>query len=431
MHFTKLSPVANFHRIPYSLFIGIILFSIARNLGVELTWAQVLVFPIVLFGLTRHRLLGSQIPRIIIGLSAVGCLVGFSIISTLEQGGAVSLYFAHLQGDELEATSRTLRARINSQLKLHGDTQIVREPEVITGSYDFARRLTKDNKQLLIWGNSKYLNIRFRRELPSTQTLGEILDINKSDNYRSEIVDLIPVIDPPNVSLSIRPEEGTAKFVSYLLMGFYGLHGEQRWRFSKMSEEEQASRTLFFEQAFEQESAWKSMGHRALALWAVGTSHLINSVSADHFQPSEWECALSAYQRSRKFLYKVYENPELYSAISANTALLYYIRAKIDGSQEDLRRARKLLLGTRLLGNSSKRRDRLIDRHVWKIAYLNLMTMATRGEYKVARKTGEKKRLHKKGKGAHKRRLKSDKKGKKARGSKKERKLRRRHAGMH
>ena len=282
---------------------------------------QLGVFPILLLFLSGLKVKGVRIPRVLVGVSAIGVLCG-AIVRYSDVGLKDGAYgVARFEADALESKTRIFRD--NVRRFVGGKTA----PQVgVIGSHVAreadARTLLQERPQLagVMWGSEKWVTISTRlsspislREMPATSYARERL-------HELGIPDLWLIEQAPTFGLSKGLDAATFEFVG---------------RFVRAAS---ISRTLMredtispdFEHLLQRASSmragWSASDHLAAPKLMLGTYYLTRALSGPALEWGDLRCA-EATLRSARLIVNKGRNPTLKAAVYNNEAVIRILMA--------------------------------------------------------------------------------------------------------
>ena len=275
--------------------------------SVDISYIQLLVFPLLLFVFYRFSFLKLRVPRLVL-LAALLCAVfatAFSFTYLPARGGVFLV--ARLAGDSHEINSRLFRAKIHADASMlansHRPAAVRRYFREISSLREAAEALKgRKDRRALVWGNRRWLNVSLKRREP--KSLDE-LEIPAAHEWLRA---LRLVLTVPVIGLSYNPPNETGGFLALL---FSGLAGGSRGTVLSPSQE------LHLRDAGEMVAAWTSFAHKAYPYLLLGNHYLAQAFSREAYQAGEMHCALRAYLRGLSFL-RPGNNPDLEAALHNN-----------------------------------------------------------------------------------------------------------------
>lgn len=307
--------------------VPVALFALLRSQwrGLNLSFAQLLVFPLVVLFFLRLRVAGLRIPRAMLLLAAAGALAAFSVPYLYPAQRRIALV-STLASDDFESESRVFWQELEQWLRRRGGAhaRAWRFYGTLSNQRGAAAVLkTYPGAMALVWGDTKWVNI----SLPGSPLPGRRdPDLRRETEalLGVEVVSSIPVI-----GMSYQPRGDTARFVAALISGIGAAEGSAAGR---------AESELRY--AGERAAFWLSNAHRGLAWFLLGNLQLHEALADGRYQPALFECAENAYTAAAGNLMP-WDNPELYAAIHNNLGALYYLQSRFGSRSELLKRARR------------------------------------------------------------------------------------------
>lgn len=281
---------------------------------------QYIALPIVMVLLWRLRLLKRRAPiSVLVGAVTIGLLCSFA--PGWLPASDRSAQIATFEGDPLGARAALLSRRVERAFTRIGTdlelgTQIT---QVFEGAEQVRLVLNSGaRQQIIVWGNSGWLNLSFR-DLP-TKALSEFPILSM---YRGaeelRLVQSVPVI-----GLSFEPPQASAMFISELIAAHSVARPEEFWISASLTQ-----------------AAWTSFAHRAYPTWQLANLQLAQSLEGE-FEPALLKCAMENYDKALTFLRRG-DNIELESAIYNNLAMAHMVDFFINGVADERKVAYELL----------------------------------------------------------------------------------------
>ncbi len=327
----------NPRRIIFVLKIGFVVaafFAVRRFLpSLNLSFAQLLIFPLVLFLFLHLRFLGLQLPKFLVLISGLAAMAAFVTPYVAPPEGPV-VFVSTLQGDDIESESRVFWQELNELLRVRGIVQAARFYRSFSGHDRAKQELSSDKRPAaVVWGSKSRIGISFPDSEPvSLEQAG--IEAAKGSLGRLQMVTGIPVI-----GLSYQPRYDSAVFAAALLSGVESLRASNGL-LTPAAETE-------LRYAAERSSFWTSFAHRAFPWFLLGNAYLRASFGAQGLQPALLKCAEQAYGAAAGNM-RLSDNPELFAAIHNNLAVLYYLKAYTAGKRALAKLAkRKWILAAR------------------------------------------------------------------------------------
>ncbi len=310
--------------------------------------AQLVVLPVVLFGLSRLIISSVRLPKVIIGIAALAALSG-AVLQYSNMGVSPgALVVARMKDDPLGSETVIIRDKLRKAYGPGGATQIVTQEKVVS-SAEQAREflMSQQNAGALVWGGERWLNLSMRVPEPFSLSRLPQGSVGQQLLNRRKIQDVFLIVGVPWVGVSSGANSTTAEFVT----GMLGPIGQ-------FSEIVRSSREdIEFDRAVRSVAAlrtrWSSNAHRALPVWMSGTYHLSQALAASTLEGGDLLCALASFKSARANL-RAGDNPTLEAALLNNQAIALMAYAEVSLDLKAHRTAaRSLLLSARSLQNAS------------------------------------------------------------------------------
>jgi len=297
---------------------------------------QLCVFPILLFLLSGLRMKGIGLPRVLVGLSAIGVLCG-AIVRYSDVGLQDGAYgVARFEGDALESRTRIFRDNVRRFIGGGASSQVgVIAPRV--ASEDAARAVLRDRQQLtgVLWGSERWINVSSRpaqpislRQMPATSYARQRLQ-------ELGLPDLLLIDHAPWFGLSKGLDPASFEFVGLML------------RASRITPRpvtaESVSSNLehILQRASSIQASWSSSDHLAAPKLALGTHYLTRALSGPTLEWGDLRCAESSL-RSARIIVNRGRNPVLKAAVYNNEAVIRILMAEQSARPELLMREARL-----------------------------------------------------------------------------------------
>jgi hypothetical protein len=325
---------------------------------------QLAIFPLVLVLLGALSLKGVRLPRVLIGLSAIGVLCGAIVRYSdvgLEPGAFGVARFAH---DPLENTTRIFRDRARAFMGERALTKLGVIGREIRSEKE-AREALKERPQLsgVIWGAEPWVTISIVPAAPVS--LASLPESSFARRRLRElgVHDLHIISQVPEVGVSKGLDPATSEFIGRLLRVVPGFPQALR------GERDTDDIELQLRSAAAIKARWTSLAHIAAPKWMLGTLHLMKAVSGSELSWGDLICAEVAFRSARIIAIKTGAPPALYSAILNNEAIVHILKAEYSADPD---RAKNAARGNVLKAYNLRKRSTLapLEPHYWDpIAY--------------------------------------------------------------
>lgn len=295
---------------------------------------QLAVFPLMLMLLSALSLKGVRLPRLLIGLSAIGVLCGAIVRYSdvgLEPGAFGVARFAR---DPLENTTRIFRDRTRAFMGEKAITKL----GVIGGdiqSEKEAREALRERPQLsgVVWGAESWVTISIAPSAPvSLESLPESSFARKRLRELG-VRDLLVISQAPEVGISKGLDPATSEFIGRLLRvvpEFPTALRDER----DLSDMEAQLRIAAAIQA-----RWTTSAHLAAPKWMLGTLHLMRAISGSEVSWGDLVCAEVSFRSARIIAIKTGAPPSLYAAILNNESILQILKAEYSPDPDKVKKA--------------------------------------------------------------------------------------------
>jgi hypothetical protein len=284
---------------------------------------QLAVFPLVLLLLSALSLKGVRLPRVLIGLSAIGVLCGAIVRYSdvgLEPGAFGVARFAQ---DPLENTTRIFRDRVRAFMGARALTKLGVIGREIRSEKE-AREALKERPQLsgVVWGAEPWVTISIVPAAPVS--LASLPESSFARRRLGELGlhDLQIISQVPEVGVSKGLDPATSEFIGRLLRVVPNFPQALR------GEHDADDIELQLRSAAAIQARWTSSAHIAAPKWMLGTLHLMKAVSGPELSWGDLVCAEVAFRSARIIAIKTGAPPALYSAILNNEAVVHILKAE-------------------------------------------------------------------------------------------------------
>lgn len=344
----------------------IAIFYALRASAVSLMLAQALICLPLLILLLKSRIFGEQFPRALALTALTLAALSMGFVSTYRTSERKGFYVARLANDDLEAVSRSFRAKFNSSAKIKWNVEALRYADEIKNPDELASILPAEINAPLIWGDDKILNV----SLPASasQSLGEIVSkqgrvISLPGLERLKLVDSVPFVSLPKF-----PEQEGIWFLEGLMEALTPLTLSTLDRYLTRSEPERIANDL----ALRNSSlirGWSNQSHRALPLFLLGNRYLIEALSGEVLGEGMLHCASEAYRVAQRYLESGLGNQELLAAILNNKAIVFFAQT----IEHNNKRYKAKRIKAFLKASSKSRKTLRVQGYepVWSVAWEN------------------------------------------------------------
>ncbi len=299
---------------------------------------QLGVFPILILFLSGLRITGVRIPRVLVGISAVGVLCG-AIVRYGDVGLKHGAYgVARFESDALESKTRIFRDNVRRFLGEGASSHFGLIGGHTTGEAD-ARGVLKERHQLagIIWGSERWINISSRLSPPIS--LREMPDSSYARQRLQElgISDLWLIDQAPWLGLSKGLDSATFEFVGRFV------------RAASLSRPLLGTRAVSpdFEhlllRASSMRASWSSSDHLAAPKLMLGTYYLVQALSGATLEWGDLRCADASFRSARIIMNKG-RNPVLKAAVYNNEAVIRILTSSLSAKPELLMKEARVRL---------------------------------------------------------------------------------------
>ena len=282
---------------------------------------QLGVFPILLLFLSGLKVKGVRIPRVLVGVSAIGVLCG-AIVRYSDVGLKDGAYgVARFEADALESKTRIFRDNVRRFVGGKNSPQVG-----VIGSHvareEHARAVLNERPQLagVVWGSERWVNISSRlssplslREMPATSYARQRL-------HELGLPDLWLIDQAPTIGLSKGLDAATFEFVARFV------------RASSISRPLMREATIspdfehLLQRASSMRASWSASDHLAAPKLMLGTYYLTRALSGPALEWGDLRCA-EATLRSARLIVNKGRNPTLKAAVYNNEAVIRILMA--------------------------------------------------------------------------------------------------------
>ena len=339
--------------------VGVLLLGGAQSVrgGVQLG-----IFPLLLILLSALSLRGVRLPRVLVGLSAIGVLCGALVRYSdvgLETGAFGVVRF---ESDSLENKTRIFRDNVRTFVGEKSASVVgILSAEVRTEAE--AQKLLEERPQLggVIWGSERWLNISMRPMPPVSLSTLPPGSFAQRRMQELGISDLQVISQIPWVGFSKGLDSATFEYVGMLIRATR--------IFSQILRE--GGTSVEYEQVLLNgallRANWTSIEHVAAPKWMLGTLYLMRAVSGPDLEWGDLLCAEAAF-RSARLMLRSGGNPTLLAAILNNESIVRLMKGEGAQNPDVVRKSVRSRLQTAL--NAKKRSS--IDSSFWNPIQENL-----------------------------------------------------------
>jgi len=288
----------------------------------NVSFAQLAVFPLMALFFAQLRLYGVRIPRGLLFAAAAGALIAFCVPYLYPARRRVVLA-STLADDDYESESRIFWQELDRWLRLQDGVGSAR----FYGSFSKHKRAAAVFKTYpgaigIVWGNTRWINL----SLPAMRSISLYeagLGSSPEGPFALELVTAVQV-----VGTSYAPRGDSARVIAALMTGL---------QYAADGRDEAAKGLLRY--AGERAAFWITNAHRGLAWLLLGNLYLREGFADGRYQPAALSCAETAYIAAISNLMP-WDNPELSAAINNNLGVLYYLQGRFQHKPALLKRAR-------------------------------------------------------------------------------------------
>lgn len=297
-------------------FLGAIVIMVLGGQESVRSTVQLVIFPVVVLLLSALTLKGLRLPRMIVGIAAIGVLCG-AIVRYSDVGlqdGAFAV--APFTSDTLENKTMIFRDNVRRFAGERGASFIGAIPARVSTEEE-ARGMLAERPQLggIIWGSERWIHVSSR--LAPAVSLGQMPERSYARERLRELglSDLRLITQAPWVGLSKGLDVRTYEFVGRFARASMLL--SQRMKdFADSSDLEH-----ILQRASSIQAAWTSSEHLAAPKIMLGTYYLARAISGHDVEWGDLRCALASY-RSARLILKKRGNPALMAAVRNNEAVI-------------------------------------------------------------------------------------------------------------
>lgn len=290
---------------------------------------QLALFPLLLLVLSALSLRGVRLPRVLVGLSAIGVLCG-AIVRYSDVGldpGAFGV--ARFDSDPLENTTRIFRDRVR---RFMGERSLAKVGTVgfTIHSESEAREALKEHPQLggVVWGGERWITVSIPPAAPIS--LGSLPQSSFARERLRElgVSDLQIISQVPGFGISKGLDAATAEFVGRFL------RVAQTFPAVLAGERDSTDIELYLLATVLTKAHWTTAQHLAAPKWMLGTLYLTRAISGPELSWGDLLCAESSLRSARILSLKSGGNPAVLSAILNNESVLQLLKAEYSTNPE-------------------------------------------------------------------------------------------------
>jgi hypothetical protein len=316
---------------------------------------QLVVFPLLLFLLSRLRLFGGRIPS---ALLLGACLLGLSGAVFNHQGAVFepgAFLLTRFDGDRLGGETKIARDKIRTALG--DDIRLsVSDTERVVRSQEEARAILDARSSLagIVWGSNRWATVTLRESPPvSLQTLA-VGSVGAAYLEKYQLQDLLVVTSVPSVGVSFVSQPQSIEFLGRLIASWRGF----AQAIVSTSDTSELQRQLLLQAT--SLVAWTSPEPQVFSQWLLGTYYVGQGLAGSVREPALLACAKETLQHGYRKLRRN-EAPVLEAAIINNYVVAQLIgrdgvmpfgEAAVDAIQQ-LKTAYQLVVNPRLQGEVS------------------------------------------------------------------------------
>ncbi len=277
---------------------------------------QLAIFPVVVLLLSALTLKGLRLPRMLVGLAAVGVLCG-AIVRYSDVGLQEGVFaIAPFTSDTLENKTMIFRDNVR-RFAGERSASIIGTIPARVSTEEEARWMLAQRPQLggIIWGSERWIHVSSRLSPPVS--LRQMPESSYARRRLKELglSDLRLITQAPWVGLSKGLDVRTYEFVGRFAQASVML-SQRMTDFSVSSDLEH-----LLQRASSIQAAWTSSEHLAAPKIMLGTYYLARAISGHDVEWGDLRCALASY-RSARLILKKRGNPALMAAIRNNEAVI-------------------------------------------------------------------------------------------------------------
>jgi hypothetical protein len=296
---------------------------------------QLAIFPVVVLLLSALTLKGLRLPRMLVGLAAVGVLCG-AIVRYSDVGLQEGVFaIAPFTSDTLENKTMIFRDNVR-RFAGERSASIIGTIPARVSTEEEARGMLAQRPQLggIIWGSERWIHVSSRLSPPVS--LRQMPESSYARERLKELglSDLRLITQAPWVGLSKGLDVRTYEFVGRFAQASVML-SQRMTDFSVSSELEH-----LLQRASSIQAAWTSSEHLAAPKIMLGTYYLARAISGHDLEWGDLWCALASY-RSARLILKKRGNPALMAAIRNNEAVIKILISNVSADPAmEMRNAR-------------------------------------------------------------------------------------------
>ena len=283
---------------------------------------QLALFPLVLLLLSALSLRGVRLPRILVGLSAIGVLCG-AIIRYSDVGLEAGAFgVARFESDPLENATRIFRDRVR---RFMGERSLAKFGVIGLNirSESEARDALKERPQLggIVWGGERWVSVSIPPAAPVS--LGALPQSSFAQKRLHElgVKDLRIISQAPGFGISKALDAATSEFVGRFLRVV------PIFPAALTDESDSTDLELHLMSAVLTKAHWTTSEHIAAPKWMLGTLYLMRAISGPELSWGDLLCAEASLRSARIIALKSGGNPALTSAILNNESVLQLLKA--------------------------------------------------------------------------------------------------------
>jgi len=297
-------------------FFGAIVIAILGGQESVRSSVQLAIFPVVVLLLSALTLKGLRLPRMLVGLAAIGVLCG-AIVRYSDVGLQEGVFaIAPFTSDTLENKTMIFRDNVR-RFAGEGSASVIGAISARVSTEEEARGILAQRPQLggIIWGSERWIHVSSRLSPPVS--LRQMPERSYARERLKELgfSDLRLITQAPWVGLSKGLDVRTYEFV--------GRYARASVLLSQRMTDFAASSDLehLLQRAASIQAAWTSSEHLAAPKIMLGTYYLARAISGHDVEWGDLRCALASY-RSAWLILRKRGNPALMAAIRNNEAVI-------------------------------------------------------------------------------------------------------------
>ena len=297
---------------------------------------QLGVFPILLLLLSGLTVKGVRLPRVLVGLAAIGVLCG-AIVRYSDVGlqdGAFGV--TRFESDPLENKTRIFRDNVR-RFAGPGATSRVGVIAPRVASEADARKVLSERAQLggVVWGSERWVTISPRLSPPVS--LRQMPETSYARRRLSELglADLFLITQAPSISLSKGLDASSFEFIGGMMRAASMV--------PHLTSGETVSPELehLLQRVSSIRAMWSSSVHLAAPKLTLGTYYVLQALYPPTLEWGDFECGEASLRSARVILNKG-GNPELKAAVYNNEAVLRVLTASVSAHPELLMKEARL-----------------------------------------------------------------------------------------